>query len=1514
MSEYILEPIKNTGSKYILEPIKKAKTPVMPKTKPAEIDMNDVAQYWDTPSPKVEFKSKPKPKPETIDIQSHQRSPVSYAFESTLGVIPHLFNAYNTARANTMSKENKTWYNPTGEDISKLPKEWKKAYNKEFAFLNDTSKDTAPSGSSALANKKSEILDIQNPYIAGAENFMTGTQADLGSVIVDPANVIPVDVIADVGKATKAVKAVKAIKKAGFKGAEVVRVKKMLKTDIIELIDKIPETYHAEFIQDLVNNADAIADRLISMGVKPKIAQNLASKAISKQPLNKAERVALTALRIADNPEMPVFPKSPTEQYAEDAWKYLQESKNEIPQGKTRSGSPVILGEQKTTPSKVILPEEVLTVENELLRRTNIEPSAVNDFDKRMLRQALDKVKNGKLLNSQERAIIDQYTGTFKDIPVEGASRQTDFPINKMAGMDVKINKVNDMPQELKVTNNVLPEPVKIIGKNVFFNISDKKALEDAGFVFKTSANKKNVFIDKSQWNKYKENVISETESLPIPEMSDNLPEIEIPKNIIPESLQSGAVIKPSKPLDLSLGDNIPPVANEGLSGAVSEPKITNAEVTFNPQEQAVLNVVIDKTQNLEPGSTVMFKNTSEGKVRNILPDGVEVEMPDGNIIKLSHEGFNKEAFHVSPAKTIEMNAGIGTVIPKDVSENILQKMVGFVKRHLSITGNTDDLFKAKSIATRDDLPLARLEAEETGLRMVQNKLTNEKYARELQQVESDILEGIIKTPEELAEKTKVPLPIAKQVFKDTREAADAMETLGKNLVDHGVLDEEVFRIHQGEYNPRMYRYYEYKGIMETRLREISQNLRASKNPEDIKWANIAETLADKTRYDKVVQKFQKQVEELGDDAFSEVGGNNFIKLDGEQWLVRNGQYIRRDIYKEFSEMNEIINAAQKFKGKTFRQTTDEIAKGMDLSYLKRRKDLPEAYRKLLGEITEPAYPVAKRLAQMGMDVVKYDFYEFTANHIKEMGLLKPGTKVHKFDGKKWGKLDGVVVPEEYARVIRNFADEYEHQRNIVDKVMDGIKEGFTIWNPATHARNTASNIILTNIIYSPNPVEYVKSLGNFIRKDASFEIAKRSTLFKGNFNEDLGYLLDQFEAIERDPDAIKNVVAFLGNIRKNVHKAYNFEDNFFKLVAFKHELKKTGVEIDAVAERWPSMSRPEQLRWIRENGLKAAKEAKDAIPTYDRIPKFARTISRYWEPFLSFQWAFTTRTIPKILRHSTASKIRATAALLGLYGLNTAFQAKKEDLYSMPSYMRNQAIDWMYKENYINENTWTALQKGTNGFIKMPFNDKYGRQLYLDTNYLLPWQQYVNAKGGKNSWMNFAFKQPLLRVAAEIGMNQNFFTGQKGVARLSADTWTNQAKQSLGYAFQSLTSPMIGGRSYQKIKSAVKGEEDKKGRVRDINLVLLDTLLGIKLTPADPEQAGISAEYDADMQMAEIDKKIREKMSYAERGIIKPEKAKAEIDRLLWLKDKRIAEFQKLSPNQAITQQKTKTAKKSGW
>ncbi len=454
------------------------------------------------------------------------------------------------------------------------------------------------------------------------------------------------------------------------------------------------------------------------------------------------------------------------------------------------------------------------------------------------------------------------------------------------------------------------------------------------------------------------------------------------------------------------------------------------------------------------------------------------------------------------------------------------------------------------------------------------------------------------------------------------------------------------------------------------------------------------------------------------------------------------------------------------------------------------RKDLTLAERQALGEITQAGYRLGKG-AQMGAlaasraNMLKSIASELGSDAYKAGYLRMP-------EGKAWGALSGKWVPDFVHAQLNEWVRRPSALENLSHKAWGYWKFGKTVGNPATHVRNMMSNLLLAdNAGLSPARLDiYGEALTDLARNGKWIQEAKQAgTAFIDTFaSRELPEFLN---AVNKAPGNVwQKVAQGFSKIGAKMGDAYQFEEQWGKLAIyiFKRKQGMAPEEAAKAAEQWLFNYR-KVPRWI-EN-LRSGRLGPLTVPfatfSYKAIPAYAKAL--YENPARVARWF--------------------------KYG-----QGVERTVVAQPGELAQEGKvqpDWMKK-----------------GFwLRLPAKDKYGRPLYMDLSYIIPFNDAFQVSGlfGIGGTPAFA-STPAIDLIEDLRRNQSRFTGRPIVPPGAVG---NQAMMAqIKYLKDFLLPPLAGGYSFDKVKQSIMGIPDWRGRTTRLDVTMANVLLGMKTRPVD--------------------------------------------------------------------------------
>lgn len=461
------------------------------------------------------------------------------------------------------------------------------------------------------------------------------------------------------------------------------------------------------------------------------------------------------------------------------------------------------------------------------------------------------------------------------------------------------------------------------------------------------------------------------------------------------------------------------------------------------------------------------------------------------------------------------------------------------------------------------------------------------------------------------------------------------------------------------------------------------------------------------------------------------------------------------------------------------------------------RKDIPEEVRTSMGEIKEPAYPVAKGIAQLTHDIETAKMFKAVAEN-PEWASIAPKAGFIQLTGtkRKLGALADKYVHPEIARDLNEVVRTPEIAEKFYKDLLSKWKFGKVVLNPSTHARNMMSNSILldlSGVDLAQQPRLLSQSLMQLRRGGNYFNEAKQAGLLGNEFyGAEIKNLINGFsEPAETILGKGINIAKKFGD---KLGQAYQAEEQWFKLAKFISEREK-GIPVK-----------------------QAVQEAEKWLFNYNKISPAVKALrsSPVGAPFITF----TSKALPRVAEVALTNPIR-------LY--------KYKMLFDSIENIAREKLD-------IKDEDYNLVKRSDRGqTVIMPFKDKNGELQTLDLSYILPWGD-IGEQGGLFGTPPSLSPGGLVKPLAEVGLNKSQFTQKKIYD--NTDLLNQKLQKSADFLYKSYMpsfAPKIpfitkGGYSFQKVVNAIEEKPDYFGRIRSIPTVLVDVIAGLKLSPQTPK------------------------------------------------------------------------------
>lgn len=667
-----------------------------------------------------------------------------------------------------------------------------------------------------------------------------------------------------------------------------------------------------------------------------------------------------------------------------------------------------------------------------------------------------------------------------------------------------------------------------------------------------------------------------------------------------------------------------------------------------------------------------------------------------------------------------------------------------------------------------------------------------------------------------------------------------------------------------------------------------------------------------------LAQKSIRDLEKMGALGPADANGVRAIKdnlLHERTFFRRAGRYMPRMYNKfEWSQLQketieELVALAPPDLSNQLRETLVEAMqpvahanRGIQANKMKtiirdrflRRRDLPGPLRQALGEILEPALPIAKGHYQLRQAVEMQKAQRFIAQNpawVRPEGeqlFVDLATKREYVrmatDTPEFGVLQGRLVHPDVADLLETHRLQGSAGEQFYDQLVAAWKYNKVVLNPASHGRNIMSNIIMADIAGMGLDFKaHAQAAAEYLSRTGAYVEARSAGVLGGTFHEnEIRFLADKMLAPSAS-DKPTNWILRLPEYGKLAGRAMGelaqAEDALFKFSLYRH-MRKQGMSIEDAAQYVKD--------WMpnyRQNGrlvqIWAGKST--AHGRSSKVEKALNVAGKFFaNPFINF----TASALPKAAKTALGIGMRkgemrafdpmialrfwkypvmtagVTAASAKFLGMTSA-----EVEASKPDYMRS-AIPGNY--------------------MLMPWRDEHGRMQQLDLSYILPWGDFTKMRFNQDDPSpppTLSAGGPVVPFLEALTFNKNLFTGKEvwspgmteeqknariidhiyrglmpslapGIPGLTGSEASLEAAmdpQEWKYALS-----RSGGSSSSKLFSTIFQIPDYKGRQRALATTLVDVFVGLRLQPVDPAATVRSKAFERVQVIRGIDEEIR--------------------------------------------------------
>lgn len=533
-------------------------------------------------------------------------------------------------------------------------------------------------------------------------------------------------------------------------------------------------------------------------------------------------------------------------------------------------------------------------------------------------------------------------------------------------------------------------------------------------------------------------------------------------------------------------------------------------------------------------------------------------------------------------------------------------------------------------------------------------------------------------------------------------------------------------------------------------------------------------------------------------------------------------------------------------------ETGDVPAKYQDSKVLMWR-DYTQSEREQMGEIRDGVLRYALGYVETQKDIAIGRLFKAIASNPELAKDHNPGGWVKVPDqeiagapgAKAYGALSGMWVEPQVADSLKRNTQPKGVLMAAYDKALSFWKEGKTVWNPVAHGNNVVSNLFTIHFagINPADPRRWRETLREYRTKGQYYNEALDNGLFGNEWaNQEIqDLLMPDFASMSDMEDVAASRVAKVVELakkagkpvsfyREKMQKAYEFEDQFFKLMLY-IDRRKAGMDPQA-----------------------AITDAERYVFNYADMPEGVEVIKRTVSPF----FAYTYKAIPMVLHTAMTRPDRMLAPIALLGGANwLAYMMlgadEDEERKAMPEYMKGR--------------TFIGTQKA----VRLPFNID-DRPAFLDMSRRVPLGDLFDINNQTNGLplpAPFMPSHPVLSMMQAVIYNQDTFTGRDLVKK--SDTGWEAAQARAGYVARQFmpNAPFVpGSYNFNKLADATAYMFDteigpytgysKSGDPIRMGTVLPDVLTGTKIRTFDVDRGMAYQNADLSKEAKEIQANIR--------------------------------------------------------
>lgn len=675
----------------------------------------------------------------------------------------------------------------------------------------------------------------------------------------------------------------------------------------------------------------------------------------------------------------------------------------------------------------------------------------------------------------------------------------------------------------------------------------------------------------------------------------------------------------------------------------------------------------------------------------------------------------------------------------------------------------------------------------------------------------------------------------------------EAIDELGMQLVELGLLPREDYHRHLGKYLHRSYMKYETRDeglpqwarkVMNKRRRSIyGDELKARGLKEDVTTERLLRDLPPDWWGRKLSPK--KADERLVNTEWKildlvKTPGEGSGALEGIDPGTPKKRTVRRVFWP--ADMPVPDRMAEYTDRGTWKIT------GTHKNKLRMRRDFTKEERESMGEILDARYNIIKTFQLLSHDIANGRFFKDIAQNdewaVKEIEqgqtvadplqsrrlrtfaevdwVKVPKVKIQGTGAHKWGALAGMYVRPEIWRDL-NEMDKMQ-SAGTWRTILNQWKINKTARSPVVHMNNVMSNFVLMDLI-DVRLQDLTRGIAEYRNKGEMWQEARDHGAFGAGFvrkelqRNMVDPILDELLKEARNTrDTVEGRTHLLsklgyglwGGIKAADRKMVDFyqvEDELFRMATFMRH------------------------RSMGASPTEAAQIARDQFLNYDIRAPWVNAARASVLPFISY----TYRAVPAIAqaimhRPWKLAKYITIGYLANLMAFELAPGDEDEERRTMRGPLQGM--------------TWASIpftDIGVHRMIRMPWRDQHDNPVYLDVWRWVPAGDVFDTNQGQlgiPAWLQFGGP---MQLGFELTLNRSAFTGSDIVDR-DTDTGMQAAGKRMDYlwkAWMPSAAYIPGSWHFDKAASAFRDERDMLGRPYSRTTALLSGV-GVKVQPHD--------------------------------------------------------------------------------